>query len=116
MIGSRLAQRRPVRTVTVKKKTLTSGKHVESNLAGAVSIPARFHQVDAGEAASEGGAVVVVNGVFGFEPVSGSLPAIEEKHVIVDDDTSERFEVVSVKNRAGAGNRLKVSVKKLRST
>ena len=105
MIGSRIHERRVQMTVTVKLKTLTAGQNVESNLA--TGLIATHSQPDAAELFTDAGALVVVTDVFWFEPVSGTLPAITEKHVILDA-SNNRYDVVMVQNQGGEGNRLKV--------
>lgn len=111
MITSRLRQRRPTKTITVKQKTFAGGQHTESNLL--TGLTATYEQIAAFEVVGDGGAVVIVTDVFWFEPASGSLPAIEEKHVLVDG-SGNRYEVVAVSNQAGGGNRLKVITRSLR--
>lgn len=111
MIGSRLRERRRQLTVSVKLKTLTAGQNVESSLY--TGLTATHEQPDAFEAFTDGGALVVVTDVFWFAPVSGSLPAITEKHVIIDA-SSNRYEVVMVQDQAGEGDRLKVTTRALR--
>lgn len=111
MIGSRLRERRLQLTVSVKLKTLTSGQMVESS--AFTGLIATHEQPDANEFVTDAGAVVVVTDVFWFEPVAGVLPAITEKHVIVDA-SSNRYEVVMVQNQAGEGNRIKVMTRALR--
>lgn len=111
MIASRLRDRRVQMTVSVKLKTLTAGQHVESNLAS--GLIATHEQPNAFEIISEAGMIVPVTDVFWFEPVSGTLPAITEKHVVVDA-SSNRYEVVMVQRQAGEANRLKVMTKALR--
>jgi hypothetical protein len=110
-IASRLRQRRQPITITVKVKALAGGQHSESN--ALTGLTATREQVDAVEVATAGGAFVPVTDVFWFEESSGSLPAIEEKHVLVDG-SSVRYEVIQVADQGGEGNRLKVMTKRLR--
>jgi len=111
MIASRLRERRVQLGVSVKLKTLTAGQHVESNLA--TGLIATHEQPDASEMFTDAGALVIVTDVFWLERVNGTLPAITEKHVIVDA-SSNRYEVVMVQNQGGEGNRLKVMTRALR--
>lgn len=114
MIKSRLRLRRETKTVSVKVKTKTAGqaKHTESN--AYTSLVATHEPRQAEEMATDSGALVVVTDVFWFEAAAGeSLPAIEEKHVLVDA-ASVRYEVVSVADQGGGGDRLKVMTRRLR--
>ena len=112
MIKSRLRVRRVTKTITVKQKAFASGQHSESNLE--TGLTATYEPVASFEIVGDGGAVIVVTDVFWFEQKSdGTLPAIEEQHVLVDA-SSNRYEVVAVTNQAGGGNRLKVMTRSLR--
>lgn len=112
MIKSRLRDRRQTKTITVKAKTFASGQYTEATLYS--GLIATYEQRQAVETATDGGAVVVVTDVFYFEPVTtGTLPAIEEKHVLIDSG-SVRYEVVSVADQGGGGNRLEVITRRLR--
>lgn len=95
-------------TVSVKEKTLTSGKHVETNVSGMSSLTATQRRPSAQEIASNAGAIVVSDEIFLFETVSGTLPAILEEYVIVDA-SSVRYEIKSVRDAsAGQGDLLMV--------
>lgn len=111
MIGSRIHERRVQMTCSVKLKTLTAGQNVETNLT--TGLIATREQPDASELFTDAGALVVVTDVFWFEPVSGTLPAITEKHTVIDA-SNNRYEVVMVQNQGGEGNRLKVMTRALR--
>jgi hypothetical protein len=114
MIKSRLQSRRVAVTVAVKVKTLTSGQYSEANVSGLSSVTATKEPRDAFEFTSDGGTIVTVTDVFWFEAVAGaSLPAIEEKHVLVDS-SSIRYEVVNVSDQGGEGDRLRVMTRRLR--
>lgn len=102
--------RRATMTVSVKRKTLTSGQNVESNLY--TGLIATHEQPDATEMFTDAGALVIVTDVFWFERVADVLPAITEKHVVVDA-SSNRYEVVMVQNQGGEGNRLKVTTRNI---
>ena len=114
LIGSRLRQRRVTKTMTVKNKTLASGQYTEGNLITNLSVT---HDPKGGdEVISEGGDVVVASDVFWAEPatIGGSLPAITESNVLVDDSTSVRYEVIAATvDQAGGGNRLKVMTRRV---
>lgn len=110
-IDSRLRRRRVKVIVAVKLKTLTAGQNVESNLY--TGLVATHEQPDASEMFTDAGALVVVTDVFWFEAIGWALPAITEKHTIVDA-SNNRYEVVMVQNQAGEGNRLKVMTRALR--
>ncbi len=113
MLASRLRSRRPAKTITVKAKTLTGGQHVEATVSGLSALTATYEQRAAVEVATDGGAVVVVTDVFYFEPLSdGTLPGIEEKHVLVDTG-GQRYEAMVVKPMAML-KRLMVMCRKLR--
>lgn len=92
--GSRIVQRQTKVTVNVILRTLTSGKNVESNAITALT-PTHY-QMTAFEVFGDVGAGSEVVDVFWFEPVSGSLPAITEKHIIKNTSTSVRYEVTDV--------------------
>lgn len=98
-------------TCSVKLKTLTAGQNVETSLT--TGLIATHEQPDASELFTDAGALVVVTDVFWFEPVSGTLPAITEKHTVIDA-SNNRYEVVMVQNQGGEGNRLKVMTRALR--
>ncbi len=113
--GSRLQVRRPQKTVSVKVKTLASGKYTEANVAGLTGLTPTFEQRNAFEEHTDAGGTVNILDVFFFERLVATniLPAIREQHVIVDGD-SVRYEVIEVSNEGGQGNRLKVSCRRLR--
>lgn len=112
MIKSRLRDRRVTKTITVKVKTFASGQHTEATLYS--GLIATYEQRQSVEVSGEAGGMVVVTDVFFFEPVTtGTLPAIEEKHVLIDSG-SVRYEVVSVVDQGGGGNRLEVITRRLR--
>ena len=114
MIKSRLRRRRTSKTFEVKVKTLASGQHTEANVAGLSAIVGTREERDAVEVANDAGAIVGVTDVFWFEPKAGdSIPAIEEKHVLIDGD-SVRYEVLQVINQAGQDNRLRVLTRRVR--
>lgn len=114
MIGSRLRERRNTKTMTVKVKTIASGKHTEANVSGLSSLTATWEPLSPEETVTEGGSVVIVTERFWFDKLSdGTLPAIEEKHVLVDS-SSVRYEVVRVKNQGGQGERLEVTTRRVR--
>jgi hypothetical protein len=112
MIKSRLQLRRKKKTITVKSKALASGQYAETNLLTELS--ASREPRDAFEFTSDGGTIVTVTDVFWFEAEAGeSLPAIEEKHVLVDD-SAVRYEVINVADMGGEGDRLRVMTRRLR--
>lgn len=104
MVGSRIAMRGVTATVSVID---ASGTTVYS------SLTAVYEQgtVQEREGAFSDLASRVID-VFFFEPVNGSLPAIEEKHIIVWSST--RYRVDSAINQAGQGNRLRVQTTRSR--
>lgn len=111
MIGSRIRRRRTTKTITVKSKTLASGQYTEAN---SITGLTATHEPFAGdEIISDAGAIVIATDVFWFEQVSGTLPAINENHVLIDSG-SIRYEVVAKPvNQAGNGNRLKVLTRRV---
>jgi hypothetical protein len=112
MVKSRLQARRKAKTIIVKSKALASGQYSETNLLTGLS--ASREPGNAEEVITGGGAIVNVSDTFWFEAEAGeSLPAIEEKHVLVDEDDI-RYEVVSVTDQGGEGDRLKVMTRRLR--
>ena len=114
--GSRLQVRRVQKTVSVKVKTLTAGKYVESNVTGLTSLTPTYEQRNAFEEATDAGGTANVVDIFFFERLTTTnlLPAIREQHVVVDSD-SVRYEVFEVSDEGGQGNRLKVSTRRLRN-
>lgn len=112
MIKSRLRLRRSTRTIAVKAKTLASGKYTESNaLTGLV---ATWEPAEVDESYGDAGQLALATDVFWFEAAAGSsLPAIEEKHVLVDA-ASVRYEVISVTDQGGGGSRLKVITRRVK--
>ncbi len=114
MIKSRLQMRLNTVTVAVKVKTRTNSQYAEANVSGLSSVAATKEPRDAFEFTSDGGTIVTVTDVFWFEALAGSsLPAIEEKHVLVDG-SNVRYEVVNVADLAGEGDRLRVMTRRLR--
>lgn len=115
MIKSRLRLRRVTKTIDVKVKTQASGQYTEASVSGLSSLTATHEQRNAFEATTDAGAVVIVTDVFWFEQLSsGSLPAIEEKHVLVDGD-SQRYEVLTVQDQGGMGDRLMVMCRRIKA-
>lgn len=108
MIASRLIQR-DYKTITVKVKTLASGQYTESNLL--TGLLAIHSQQAATEVVAESGVEAILTDIFLFEQVSGSLPAIEEDHILVDS-SSNRYEVIGVVSQQD--DRLQVQTKKIR--
>lgn len=95
MIGNSLRDMRPRHTLSVITRTITGGKYVNSNLY--TGIVANRQQKQATELATDGGAVVVISDLFTIYPqADGTLPAIEEKHIISDGTNS--YEVMMVQN------------------
>lgn len=114
MIKSGLRQLRTTKTVTVKTKTLSGGQYSETTVSGLSNLTATYYAKMSMEVATDAGAVVIVSEVLGFDTLpNGTLPAIEEKHVIVEDDDT-RYEVIAVVPVGGLINRLKVAVRRLR--
>ncbi len=114
MIKSRLQSRRTTVTVAVKVKTRANSQYSEANVSGLSAVTCTKEPRDAFEFTSDGGAIVTVTDVFWFEAVAGaSLPAIEEKHVLVDG-SSVRYEVVNVADQGGEDDRLRVMTRRLR--
>lgn len=118
--GSRLRRRRNTLTVAVKLKSLSGGQHSEANVTGLEALTATRSQGSTGsqssarETVTETGAIVIVTDIFFFEQLStGALPAITEKHVLVDG-SGVRYEVLSVSDQGGEGNRLRVMTRRLR--
>ena len=118
MIKSRLQLRRNTITVAVKVKTLTGGTtapFTEANVSGLSAVPFTLESVDAFEVTTEGGMVVTVTDVLFHEALAGaSLPAIEEKHVLVDTTSSVRYEVLQAIAQGGEQDRLMVRTRRLR--
>ena len=113
---SRLRERRVTLTIDVKVKTLSAGQNTEATVSGLGALTATREQRDAFEITNDTGAIVIVSDVFWFEQLSdGTLPAIEEKHVLIDG-SSIRYEVLNVANQGGEGNRLRVMTRRLRNT
>lgn len=104
MVGSRIALRGKTATVSVVD---ASGATVYSSLTGVYE----QDTVQEREGPFSDLASRVVD-VFFFEPVSGSLPTIEEKHIIIWDST--RYRVDSAVNQAGQDNRLRVQTTRSR--
>jgi hypothetical protein len=115
--GSRLQVRRVQKTVDVKEKTLTSGQYVETTVTGLDSLTPTHEQRSAIEEHVEAGALVNIVDVFFFERLiaTGILPAIREKHVLVDS-SSVRYEVIEISDEGGQGNRLKVTSRRARQS
>lgn len=90
---SRIAERQTKKTVDVVLRTLTAGKNVESDTIS--SLTPTHYQMTAFEVFGDVGAGTEIVDVFWFEPVSGSLPAITEKHII-EESTGTRYEVTDV--------------------
>ncbi len=113
---SRIRERRQTLTIDVKVKTLSSGQNTEATVSGLGSLTATREQRDAFELTTDAGATVIISDVFWFEQLSnGTLPAIEEKHVLVDG-SSVRYEVLNGADMGGEGNRLRVMTRRLRYT
>ena len=117
MIKSRLQTRRNTKTVAVKVKTLTSGTDIpytEATVSGLSAVVATFEQGDPIEISTDAGTIIIVPTTFWFEALAGSsLPAIEEKHVLVDTD-SVRYEVLAINDQGGGDDRLEVITRRLR--
>ena len=114
MIKSRLRDRRVKLTIDVKEKTLVSGQYSESTVSGLGALVATREQAESTELVTDAGALVNISDTLWFEAIAGNdLPAIEEKHVLVDGD-SVRYEAVSVQNMGGEQDRLKVMCRRLR--
>lgn len=111
LIGSRLLQKKVTVTITVKKKTLASGQYTESNLL--TGLTAMHLPQTATERVDDSGVETILTDVFWFDRASGSLPAIEEDHVLVDG-SSNRYEVIGVVSQGGSDDRLKVMAKRAR--
>lgn len=113
--GSRLQVRRVQKTVSVKERTLTAGKHVESDVSGLTGLTPTHEQRNALEENTDAGGIVNVVDVFFFERLTTTdiLPAIREQHVLVDGD-SVRYEVIEISDEGGQGNRLKVTCRRAR--
>lgn len=99
-----LSSRRTKSTITVYNRTRSGSQYsdnvIDSGLSGRKE--ASFSQ----EIVTEAGAVVLVSDVFWFDKKSdGTLPAIEEKHILYDG--TSRYEVMMVIPRLYA-NKLKV--------
>ena len=114
--GSRLQVRRTQKTVSVKVKTLASGKYTEANVTGLTSLTPTYEQRNANEEHTDAGGLANVVDVFFFERLIATnvLPAIREQHVIVDS-ASVRYEVFEVSDEGGQGDRLKVTCRRLRN-
>jgi len=115
MIGSRLQIRRPQKTVNIKVKSRSGGQYTEANVSGLTGLTPTYEQRNAIEEHTDAGGLVNVVDVFFFERLTTTniLPAIREKHVIIDSD-NVRYEVVEVSDEGGGGNRLKVNCRRLR--
>lgn len=111
MIKSRLRVRRQKKTVSVRAKTLTAGKYVESS--AYTGLVATWEPAMVEEVYSAAGQVAFATDVFWFEPTTGSLPTIEEQHVIVDA-AGLRYEVISTTSQGGEGNRLKALTRRVK--
>ena len=106
MIASRLATFRGRTQATVDVKTIT-GTTVYSNLATShQQIQVREEAGPLGDVSTE------IHDLFLFDRVSGSLPAIEEKHVIVWSGTTYR--VISAQALDELAHRLRVETVKNR--
>ena len=117
--GSKLQVRRIQKTVDVLVKTKTPSQAIftEAAVAGLTSLTPTFEQRTATEEQVDAGALVNIVDVFFFERLvsTGILPAIREKHVIVDSaDATIRYEVLEISDEGGQGNRLKVTTRRLR--
>ena len=113
--GSRLQIRRVQKTVDVKVRSLASGQHSEANVSGLTSLTPTYEQRNALEENTDAGGIVNIVDVFFFERLTATnvLPAIREKHVLVDS-SSVRYEVIEVSDEGGQGNRLKVTCRRAR--
>ena len=97
--GSRLRTRRKKRTVNVATR---AGVVVVNGLTPTWQPGPNDERITA-----QGG-VKFVTDVFFFEPVNGTLPAINHKHIMTDTDTSFQYEVLTVADQAGNGTLLMV--------
>lgn len=112
MVKSRLRLRRSTKTINVKVKTLSGGKYTESNAYSGLT--ATWEPAEVDEVYGDAGQLALATDVFWFEAAAGaSLPAIEEKHVLVDA-ASVSYEVISVTDQGGGGSRLKVVTRRMK--
>ena len=112
--GSRLTERQQTMTITVKKR---SSAGVESAVSAALtSISVTHHQKSVTEFNAEFGEFVSrIIDIFWFYPISGSLPAITEQHVIYQDgNTTTQYEVISAVDQGGQGEVLMVTTERRR--
>ena len=115
--GSRLQIRRVQKTIDVKIKTLSSGQFTEANVSGLTSLTPTYEQRSAVVEGVDAGALVNIVDLFFFERLTTTniLPAIREKHVLVDGG-SVRYEVIEISDEGGQGNRLKVTCRRARQS
>lgn len=104
MAGSRIALRGKTATVNVIDG---SGATIYS---GITAVYEQATVTEGGGAFAELASRVV--DVFFFEPISGTLPTIVEKHIIVWNST--RYRVEHAVNQAGQDNRLRVQTTRSR--
>ena len=102
--GSRLRTRRKKRTVNVATR---AGVVVVNGLTPTWQ-PASKVGGSSDERITAQGGVKFVTDVFFFEPVNGTLPAINHKHIMTDTATSFQYEVLTVADQAGNGTLLMV--------
>lgn len=117
MIKSRLQIRRVTKTVAVKVKALTAGAapYTESNVTGLSAVNLTHEQTDAFEVTSDAGVIVTVTDIFWDEALAGvSLPAIDERHVLVDTTSLVRYEVLQAIVQGGEQGRLMLRTRRLR--
>ena len=112
MISSRLRDRRSTKTIASIALSLSGGQYTEAN--ETTGLTATHEQQSASLIGVDAGALVTVVDIFWFEPVSGSLPDIEEDNVLTDGD-SVRYEVVEVKQLPSTiAPRLRVITRRIR--
>jgi len=110
MIGSRLQLRRVTKTVSVVVRSYSGGAYSDTTVYS--QLEASYGQISSSDYADDWGKSTEILDTFLFYPMSsGSLPVIEPKHFITDED-SNRYEVLSVINLGGMGERLSVTCRR----
>ena len=111
--GSRVRLRRQTKTVTVKSRTHSGSTYTENNQELLLIATWEPRQVQDTNSETTG-TFYTVTDVFFFEKDNDcGFPTIGNGDVIIDNDTSQRYEVMNVSNEGGGNHRLMVSTKRL---
>lgn len=111
--GSRLRLRRQAKTVTVKSRAHSGSTYTESNQEQNLIATWESRQVQDVNS-DKTGTFYTVTDVFFFEKDNDcNFPTINNGDVIIDNATSQRYEIMHVSNEGGGNHRLMVSTKRL---